>query len=311
MRVAALRLFLTSLRPALEAAGDPGPGRSAVTAAAAALEPFDDLALDEFAAFLARADEYRRTGAVRVPGAADRAGGQLLEAAAMVSAVRNELGRPGAVADLESGRTAVADAVKQLAADAGLAVTLKADPKWASTLIARSRVAPLVAQIRALAGQITSPDAYADEAARQTMTQLEAEMAGVDLKALAAEFGAKATARAKPDKVLADVLAKVTGHKPGRAKAVKKPSVDPALVAEHSGRLAGLIARSAGPDGLSGADIEAELSRLGQLAKPALFAVVTAARVEGAKASESTAALLQRVRNRLTAVQRARERAEV
>jgi hypothetical protein len=312
MRVAALRLFLTSLRPALEAAGDSGPGRSTVAAAAAALQPFDDLALDEFAAFLAHADEYRRTGAVRVLGTADRAGEQLLEAAARLTAVRNELARPDAVADLEAGRTAVADAIRQLAVDTGMTVTLKADPKWASTLIAQARIAPLVAQIRALAGQIMGPEAYADETVRQKMAQLEAEMSGVDLKALAAEFGAKATAKAKPAKVLADILTKVTGHKPGKAKAPRKAAaVDPALVADHSKQLAELIARSAEPDGLSEADVEGELVRLGELSKPALFAVVTAAGVEGAKASESASALLQRVRNRLTAVQRARERAEV
>jgi hypothetical protein len=311
MRVAALRLFLTSLRPALEAAGDPGPGRSTVTAAAAALQPFDDLALDEFAAFLTRADEFHRTGSVRVPGATDRAGEQLLAATAQLSAVRNELARPDALADLEAGRTAVADAVKQLAADAGLAVTLKADPKWAATLIGRARIAPLVAQIRALVGQITSPDAYADETVRQKMAQLEAEMSGVDLKVLAAEFGAKATAKAKPAKVLGDILVKLTGHKPGKAKATRKAAVDPAVVAEHSGRLAERIARSADPDALSTDEIEAELATLGELSKPVLFAVIAAAGVEGAKASESASALLQRVRNRLTAVQRARERAEV
>src|SRR5262245_14167088 len=106
MRVAALRLFLTSLRPALEAAGDPGPGRSTISAAAAALAPFDDIALDEFAAFLIRADEFRKTGAVRVPRAADRSGEKLQEATAQLAAVRAELGRPDALADLEAGRTA-------------------------------------------------------------------------------------------------------------------------------------------------------------------------------------------------------------
>ena len=282
-----------------------------MAAAAAALQPFDDLALDEFAAFLAHADEYRRTGAVRVLGPADRAGARLLEATAQLTTVRGELTRPDALADLEAGRTAVAAAIRQLAADAGMTVTVKADPKWASTQIGQARIAPVVAQIRALAGQITGPESYADETVRQTMTQLEAEMSGVDLKALAAEFGAKATAKAKPAKALADILTNATGHKPGKAKAAKNSAVDPALVTEHSGRLAERIAKSADPDGLSAADVEDELSRLGGLSKPLLFAVVTAAGVEGAKANEAASALLQRVRNRLTAVQRARERAEV
>src|SRR5262249_6349209 len=85
MQVAALRLFLRSLVPALEGAGA-GRRAAAVEAAARALEPFGQLGLAEFAAFLARADEYRRTGAVRVPGAADTRAEGLLTAIARLTA---------------------------------------------------------------------------------------------------------------------------------------------------------------------------------------------------------------------------------
>ena len=94
MRVAALQQFLRSLVPALEA----GEARAAarwVDEAAGALAPFGPLGLAEFAAFLARADEYQRTGAVRVPGAADQRAAGLLAALARLDAGDGDPRRPG------------------------------------------------------------------------------------------------------------------------------------------------------------------------------------------------------------------------
>ena len=56
---------------------------------------------------------------------------------------------------------------------------------------------------------------------------------------------------------------------------------------------------------------EEELSRLKALPKPALYEVVTRAGVEGVKPRDGVGPILTRVRNRLTAARRARERAEV
>ena len=66
MQVAALQLFLRSLVPALEAGEARSVARS-LDEACRALDPFGPLGLTEFTAFLARADEYQRSGSVRVP----------------------------------------------------------------------------------------------------------------------------------------------------------------------------------------------------------------------------------------------------
>jgi hypothetical protein len=57
--------------------------------------------------------------------------------------------------------------------------------------------------------------------------------------------------------------------------------------------------------------LDAELARLKELPKPALYAVVTRAGIDGVKPRDGVAPILTRVRNRLTAARRARERAEV
>jgi hypothetical protein len=117
-----------------------------------------------------------------------------------------------------------------------------------------------------------------------------------------------------PAKVLSAVLVKLSGHTPPKAKrGTKAPAAppDPAVVEEHARRLAGLVERSAHPDSHSDADMDAELARLKALPKPSLYEVVTRAGIDGVKPRDGVAAILARVRNRLTAARRARERAEV
>src|SRR5947209_901249 len=146
MQVAALQLYLRSLVPALEA----GEARSAarwVDEACRALEPFRPLGLSEFAAFLVRADEFQRTGTVRVPGPAD------LRAEALLAAAQ----RLASGGDPAAAQAEIAKAVNELAREAGLKGTLKPDAKWAEARAARARVEPHLQAIRELAGRITSP----------------------------------------------------------------------------------------------------------------------------------------------------------
>jgi hypothetical protein len=312
MQVAALQQFLRSLVPALEAAGD---GRAAGVAeeAARALDPFRSLALAEFAVFLSRAEEYRRTGAVRAPGAADiRAEGLLTAVARLTAATAGD--RPTA-ADLAAAQAEVARNVGVLARDAGLRGSLAPDPKWAEAEAARARVAPHLRAVRTLAARITSPDAYADPAVRDDIARLESALDPATLKAVGAEFGVAVTARSSPPKVVGDILTRLSGHAApkGRAGGRSKPAVapDPALVEEHATRLATLVSRSADPAAVPEAEVEAELARLKGLPKPALVEVVTRAGIEGVKPRDALSAIHQRVRNRLTAARRARDRAEV
>jgi hypothetical protein len=302
MQVAALQLFLRSLVPALEA-GDARPAARWVDEAASALAPFGSLGLAEFAAFLARADEYRRTGTVRVPTTADRRAEALVAAIARLDA-----------GDVVAAQADVARAVTELAREAGLKGTLTADPKWAADRAARARVAPHLAAIRALAGRITSPEQYAEESVRAEIARQEGALDRDTLKAVGTEFGVKTTAKSAPAKVLAEVLVKLSGHAPPKPKRGTKSAAeppDPAVVEEHARRLAVLIERSSVPEAISDADIDDELARLRALPKLGLYAVVTRAGVEGVKPRDAVGPILSRVRSRLTAARRARERTEV
>jgi len=303
MQVAALQLYLRSLVPALEA-GDARPAARWVDEAASALAPFGSLGLAEFAAFLARADEYRRTGVVRVPSTADR------RAEAVLAAIV----RLDAGGDIAAAQADLVRAVTELAREAGLKGNLTPDPKWAADRAARARVAPHLTAIRSLAGRITSPEQYADESVRAEITRLEGALDRDTLKAVGTEFGVKTTAKSAPAKVLAEVLVKLSGHTPPKAKRTAKAAAeppDPAVVEEHARQLTTLIERSADPDAVSDAEVEEEIARLKVLSKAALYEVSMRAGVEGIKPRDAVSAVLTRVRNRLTAARRARDRTEV
>lgn len=303
MRVAELQLFLRSLVPALEA-GDARPAAQGVNEACRALEPFGPLGLPEFAAFLARAEEYRRTGVIRVPGPAEVRADELLAA----------LARLATSDDPAAAHADVARAVDALAREAGLKGTVSPDPKWAAARAARARVEPHLRGIRELAGRISSPEMYADESVRAEIARLEAALDPDSLKAVGTEFGVAVSARSAPARILADILVKLSGHAPPKAKRGAKAAaepVDPAVVEENARHLAVLIERSATPDALSDADVETELARLKALPKPALVEVATRAGIDGVKPRDAAPSILTRVRNRLTAARRARERAEV
>jgi hypothetical protein len=175
-------------------------------------------------------------------------------------------------------------------------------------------VAPHLQAIRALGGRITAPELYADEAVRAEIARLESALDRDALKAVGTEFGVPVSARSAPDKVLSAVLVKLSGHRPPKARRGAKaevPPPDPAVVEGHASRLADLVRRSSDPEAVSDGDVDAELARLKALPKPALVEVVTRAGIEGVKPRDGVAPILTRVRNRLTAARRARERAEV
>ena len=306
MQVAALQQFLRSLVPVLEAAGDGRAARS-LSEATGALEPFRSLALPEFSAFLQRADEYQRTGTVRIPGAADLWTQGLATALDQVAAVRS-----GERGDMTAAQADAARAIEAVAREVGLKGSLVPDPQWS----ARARAAPHVRAIRDLASRITSPQAYGEESVRAEIGRLEGVLDRDSLTAVGAEFGVRVTPATKPAKLLADMLVNLSGHQPEKAKpgGRGKPAVGPVdagLVEEHVRRLGNLISRSADPSAVSDTEVEVELDRLKLLPKPALVEAVSRAGVEGVKSRDALSAILQRVRNRLTAARRARERAEV
>jgi hypothetical protein len=149
---------------------------------------------------------------------------------------------------------------------------------------------------------------YNEPPVRDGVVQLAGKLDRDALKSIAAEFGVKSSAKA--EKVLHDVLVKLSGHQPAKAKKANV-AADPAVVEEHARRLAALVERSADPDALSAAEIEAELARLKDLKKPELAAVAIRAGIDGVRPSDAAKPTLERIRNRLTAARRARDRAEV
>lgn len=291
--------------PALEAAGSHSAAEH-VGEAARALDPFQSLSIADFAAFLARAKEYQASGVVRVPAAAEQQAETLLKLVAqLIDAAKSP--SPGGLAAIQQE---VAGAIQSLAAATGLKGKLAPDPKWAAEQVARSRVARQVQATYELAARIISPDVYNDASVRESIARVESGLDADSLKTFAAEFGVKASAKSQPGKVIHDVLVKLTGHKPAKVKA-KSAIVDETVVEEHVQRLGKLIERSVDPDAVSESEIEAELGRLTVLPKETLHAVIARAAIEGARPSDSKSAMLQRVRNRLTAARRARERAAV
>jgi hypothetical protein len=304
MKVAVLQQFLQSLVPALAAAGD---GRSAADLSSTCrhLASFEDLDVDDFAAFLERAQAYRASGTVAVPNQAEQHSDVLHKAIERLAAALRE--SPETITERQSE---VANAIGVLAERAGLKGKLAADPKWAAEQAARARIAPQVKSIRELAARIGSPDAFVDGLNQAEITRILAGLDRDSLKAVAGEFGIKTTAASKADKVLMDVLAKLSGHQPPKGK--RAPAgIDAAAIDAKAKSLRALVERSANPGAVSDAEIEAELGTLKALKKGTLFEVLSLAGIEGVRSGDSTAEMLQRVRSRLMAAKRARERAEV
>jgi len=301
MKVGVLQQFLRSLVPAIEAAD----GRMAgdLNGAITAFEPFRSLDVNAFAAFLNRAKEYQDKGAVAVP----TPGQQQIDEAAKALQRLND-----ASDSIPDYQQSVAAALQSVAVAAGLKGKLTADPKWAEARVLQVRLAPHRKALFELADRIASPEAFEEPVVREGISQLAQNLEASSLKALAGELGIKVTAKAVPAKTLADVLAKLSGHQPPKAKPKPKAAaVDPAVVDEHSRRLKSLIERSLQADAVSEIDVEAEVVRLKPLSPAALYEVVSRAGISEARPSENRAALLKRVRQELTAARRARERAEV
>src|SRR4051812_23521380 len=127
MQVAALRQFLQSLKPALEAAGG-HQAAAQVAQAAGALAPFDLLAVADFAAFLVRSKEYEAAGAVRVPSGGERQAEDLLTVVArLTAAAQSPAGH-----DLAALQRETATAIQGVAAIAGLKGKITIEPKWAA-----------------------------------------------------------------------------------------------------------------------------------------------------------------------------------
>src|SRR5947209_6295049 len=159
MNVATLQQFLRSLVPALQAA-DAGPRAAQdLGRACRGLEPFGSLDLDAFAGFLARCEEFQRTGAV--PSDFDLAAVQ--EPLRRLGAALRRIeagGEPGGKDDLAAAQRQLGEGLTGLAKAAGLTGNLKADAKWAGKQADRARVLGHARAVRELAARLDGPTGY-------------------------------------------------------------------------------------------------------------------------------------------------------
>jgi hypothetical protein len=302
MNVGVLQQFLRSLVPALEGAGA-GKTASEVNATLQALEPFQSLDAQAFAAFLIRARDYQAAGSVTAPTPGEQQVGRLAKVLERLHAATD---------GIPLLQQEAAAALQDVAVQAGLKGKLSADPKWAETRGLLARIAPHRRTIFELSARIISSEAHDDPVVRKGIDQLADKIDPASLKALAAEYAVKFSARTPPAKVVGEILAKLSGFPVPKAKPKsKKGAVDPAVVEENSHRLAAMITRSINPGGTNENEIEAELSRLKALSLPTLFEVVTRVGIGEARPNETKSELLKRVKNELAAARRSRERAEV
>lgn len=290
--------------PALEAAGDRKVSVD-LAETSSALDPFQALDVADFSAFLMRAQEFHAHGAVAVPGPGEQQAESVLKLVGKLNEAATQ-----SSGNLQATQHELASELNKLMAQAGLKGKLTLDPKWAEAQVAKSRISPYLKAIYEVAARIVAPDVYNDPSIRERIAHLESELTGETLKAVAGEFGIKATAKAKPGKVVTEILTKLCGHQPQKAKG-KTASVDPAVVDENARRLAALVERSANPDAVGEVEVEAELATLKGLPKATLVEVIARAGVDGVRSGDPIPAILQRVRNKLTAARRAHERAEV
>src|SRR5262245_55101935 len=135
MKVTALQLYLRSLQSAV-AATDPGsPIPGELESACAGLEPFADLDIGRFAAFLRQAQEYQASGAVPLPPPGGIAAEKVQESLRAAASVADQLadGAGADAASLADGRNRARQELEQALAaflkPLSVGVSLKDDRK--------------------------------------------------------------------------------------------------------------------------------------------------------------------------------------
>lgn len=307
MRVSSLREFLRSLGGPLAAVGVSARSLDDLRAAAHALEPFDDLDLDQLADFLRRAAEFRRTGdvpAVSVPGleAATAAARELGEA--VQSLHGGDPAADGVEDRIARGKRGLQTALAALTARFGVAVKFTDDKKWLTGVRAQGAASRTAEAFRRVVPQITGPEDYRSDAVRSAIEDLAATEAKV-LKATATELGASGTGTGR--KFVESVLAKLTGVGGAPAKGGKKAKADEPTASDEQvdamvKELQDVVTRAKDPHAVPDAEVEAILTRVGNEFSAAQQKAI-AQRVTG-KGGRTPKEAIDRLRADLTAVKR-------
>jgi hypothetical protein len=304
MNVATLQQFLRSLAPALQAAGSGPRVAQDLERACRGLEPFGTLDLDTFAGFLARCAEFQRSGSVAPSSGSDL--GPVQQVLRRLDQARERLGAgdPAARTELLQAQRELGEVLTRLTDAAGLTGKLKGE-KWVKQQADLARARAHARAFRELAARITDAAAYDRDDIRADMSRLEKEVTADEWKLLSTEFGLPSST--KGAKGIGEVLAKLTGHRPAKAKAPRKPAaaVDEAKVTQYADALRALLERAKTEAQLPEAEVDDQLNRLEGLGKDELIAVATRAGVE--RPGRSAGEVLNKIKTRLTAGRRVTE----
>ncbi|WP_020475579.1 hypothetical protein [Zavarzinella formosa] len=307
MNVSTLQQFLRSLAVALQTTDTGLRTARDIDGAIRGLEPFRGLDLETFAAFLAKCDDFQRTGAVPTTAKIDL--GALESSLQQITQLRTGAGdRATAKAELVGAQNALKAELTNLAMTAGLKGAFKPDPKWIDQQLSTIAVKAHAASLRELAVRIVGPEAFEAEDIKAEKQRLEKAITAAEWKLLAAEFSLPAST--KGAKGIEEVLFKLTGHRPVKTKAPKKAPATPdaAKVTPHANRLAVLLERAKTEVQIPEAEIAAELKLLEDLTPPELVAVATQAGI--VKPGKSKKEVLGRIEDKLSAGKRVMDQTE-
>lgn len=313
MKVSTLSLLFDGISGPVASLGS-ADAAAALARAAAALKPYAETDVEAFALFLAKADEYRRTGEVGVPGPVETSLNDLSRAAdGLDSRVKQMVADSGPVeesakAALEADRKALREEVAKLLKTFGLSATFKEDKKWFDESRRAATVARADAELRDAVAGVSESNDLVDESRAARLEALADSLTPDDIKAFAKAAGVKAGKDKR--KVIDAAAEKLTGFKfPKAAKKPKKPAVDLELVNRLADAVRADLDHSWSEEGLSGAAVRSRMDELNEHDAPTLLAVAKEAKVhvEG----KSKAAVLQAIELRLTEAERQNARATV
>jgi plasmid stabilization system protein ParE len=316
MRVRTLQLYLRSLHAAVAAteAGSSVPAE--LEAAAARLQPFADLDLAQFAAFLQQAEEYRTSGTVAVPPHLTPHAEQLQTALRDAEKLANHLHTQDFPAQRERVQGELETALAALLQPLGLGIAVKSDAKAlkaahaaAATRATAARVRTLVTSLRETLAGVKDEAALNAPDLQQKLAALTEPAEMADLKAAALDLGVSKPPTKKPALVTA-IVTHLTGVKPSIKRTPRPaPTVDAAVVQQHAVRLKELLEKSVDPDAMSEAEVDAAVAEFDKLSGAELQAIAKEAALENAGKSKKE--IVQKIRTKLTEARRARQSIEV
>jgi hypothetical protein len=315
MKVGNLQLFLRSLQTAVQAAGGHPSLPTDLEAVSAGLEPFSQLDLVQFTAFLRQAEQYRSSGNVSMPVVGP--GAEEVQAnLRMVSTLTHKLsGTDGlderqAITEREEAQRGLQYALDMFLKPLGITVTFKDNKKAFQASLKQAAVRALAGRVRTALSGVTDEASLNSPERQERLRAILDPLPLPDLKTVALELGAP-TSR-KKDALVSAIVERITGVKPAAKKPPRpraKPAVDQAAVQQQAVKLKGLLERSFDPGGLSNVDLEGAMSELNGRNVEELKAIAKELALDNI--GKTKPAILKQIKEKLQEAERARESIQV